>query len=56
VSYEVIGSNHVAVPTHFFKVVVAETGNGQLDMEAYVMPNAPIADNVPLQRFQVIKP
>jgi len=53
VSYEVIGPNHVAVPTHFFKVVVAEAGNGQLDMEAYVMPNAPIADNIPVSRFQV---
>ncbi|GAB1868116.1 Endonuclease [Camponotus japonicus] len=53
VRYEVIGANHVAVPTHFYKVVVGETNNGKLDMEAFVMPNAPIDDNAPLTNFQV---
>lgn len=51
--YEVIGANHVAVPTHFYKVVVGETNDGKLDMEAFVMPNAPIDDNAPLTNFQV---
>lgn len=49
-----IGANHVAVPTHFFKVVVGETTDGKLDMEAYVMPNQVIDNNVPLSSFQVI--
>ncbi|XP_072745711.1 endonuclease G, mitochondrial [Anoplolepis gracilipes] len=53
VHYEVIGVNHVAVPTHFYKVVVGETDDGKLDMEAFVMPNAPIDDNTPLTNFQV---
>lgn len=51
--YEVIGANHVAVPTHFYKVIVGETNDGKLDMEAFVMPNAPIDDNTPLTNFQV---
>ena len=34
-----IGQNNVAVPTHFFKVIVGETDNHQLEMEAYVLPN-----------------
>lgn len=49
--------NNVAVPTHFFKVVVCEGdgggGGGDLSMEAYVMPNQPIPDDVPLQNFMV---
>ncbi|KAK0179682.1 hypothetical protein PV327_005413 [Microctonus hyperodae] len=53
VKYEVIGSNHVAVPTHFFKIVVGETKDSKYEMEAYVMPNAPIDDSIPLTSFQV---
>ncbi|KAL6258872.1 hypothetical protein P5V15_010817 [Pogonomyrmex californicus] len=53
VRYEVIGANHVAVPTHFYKVIVGETNDGKFEMEAFVMPNAPIDDNAPLTNFQV---
>ncbi|XP_054006449.1 endonuclease G, mitochondrial isoform X1 [Hylaeus anthracinus] len=53
VRYEVIGANHVAVPTHFYKIIVLETNDSKLEMEAFVMPNAPIADNTPLTNFQV---
>ncbi|KAI4458155.1 endonuclease related [Holotrichia oblita] len=53
VKYEVIGANNVAVPTHFFKIVVAETENGELHMESYVMPNQVIDNNVALSNFQV---
>lgn len=53
VKYEVIGANHVAVPTHFFKVVVGESESGELHMESYVMPNEVIANDVPLTNFQV---
>jgi len=55
VHYEVIGSNHVAVPTHFYKVIVGETSDGKLEMEAFVMPNTPIDDNAPLTNFQVFQ-
>jgi endonuclease G len=53
VTYQVIGANSVAVPTHFFKVIVAEAADQKLDMEAYVMPNQAIADSTPLTVFQV---
>ncbi|XP_053966663.1 endonuclease G, mitochondrial [Anastrepha ludens] len=53
VRYEVIGANTVAVPTHFYKVIVGETADQQFDMEAYVMPNQVISDDTPLQVFQV---
>jgi len=49
----VIGKNNVAVPTHFFKILVMESDNQKLDMEAYVMPNAVISDDTPLNVFQV---
>nr|CAI5829494.1 unnamed protein product [Callosobruchus analis] len=53
VKYEVIGANHVAVPTHFYKVIVGETKDGKLEMEAFVMPNQVIDSSVPLSSFQV---
>ncbi|KAL7286042.1 hypothetical protein TKK_0019651 [Trichogramma kaykai] len=53
VRYEVIGSNHVAVPTHFYKIVVGETADSKYEMQAFVMPNAVIGNDVPLQNFMV---
>ncbi|KAH8389673.1 hypothetical protein KR215_008017 [Drosophila sulfurigaster] len=53
VKYEVIGSNTVAVPTHFYKVIVSEAADQKLHMEAYVMPNKVISNDTPLQVFQV---
>lgn len=53
IKYQVIGTNNVAVPTHFYKVIVAESSDGQLEMEAYIMPNQVISDDTPLKIFQV---
>ncbi|XP_054267602.1 endonuclease G, mitochondrial-like isoform X1 [Macrosteles quadrilineatus] len=53
IRYQVIGTSHVAVPTHFFKIVVMELHDKKLHMEAYVMPNQKIADNTPLNVFMV---
>ncbi|XP_018328585.1 endonuclease G, mitochondrial [Agrilus planipennis] len=53
IKYQVIGSNNVAVPTHFFKVVVVESSSGELELEAYVMPNQVIDDATPLTSFLV---
>ncbi|XP_045762596.1 endonuclease G, mitochondrial [Maniola jurtina] len=53
VRYQVIGANTVAVPTHFYKVVVAESSDGKLDMEAYVMPNQKIPDETPVSSYMV---
>ncbi len=40
VSYEVIGENQVAVPTHFYKIVVDANDQGNLEALAFMMPNA----------------
>lgn len=53
VKYEVIGDKNVAVPTHFFKIIVGEAPDGRLEMESYVMPNQVIADTTPLDNFKV---
>lgn len=53
VKYQVIGNNNVAVPTHFYKVIVGETSDNHLEMESYVMPNQVISDDTPLSVFQV---
>ncbi|KAI8778806.1 endonuclease G, mitochondrial-like [Biomphalaria glabrata] len=52
VRYEVIGENHVAVPTHFFKVLVVENSQGQFELQSYVMPNQPLPE-VRLQNYLV---
>nr|XP_016928425.1 endonuclease G, mitochondrial isoform X2 [Drosophila suzukii] len=53
VEYEMIGLNMVAVPTHFFKVIMVESKLhlGKPYMEGYVLPNAPIPDGLPLRSF-----
>lgn len=56
VSYEVIGSPpNIAVPTHFFKLVVGESNdpNVPISVGAFVMPNSPIDNTTPLTSFQV---
>ncbi|KAM4877344.1 endonuclease G, mitochondrial [Thomomys bottae] len=53
VKYQVIGKNHVAVPTHFFKVLILEAAGGQIELRSYVMPNAPVDETLPLERFLV---
>ncbi|XP_067649787.1 nuclease EXOG, mitochondrial-like [Haliotis asinina] len=53
VNYEVIGKNQVAVPTHLFKVIVAE--NDDSDMKyvgAFIVPNEPISSHK-LRDFEV---
>ncbi|CAH00187.1 ribonuclease [Kluyveromyces lactis] len=61
VTYEMIGNPpNIAVPTHFFKLVVAERpkqlGNGrddELHVAAFVLPNAPISNSTTLIEFEV---
>ncbi|GAA6233073.1 endonuclease G, mitochondrial [Lates japonicus] len=54
VHYQVIGRNHVAVPTHFFKVLILEQVDGRgVELRSYVLPNEPIDEKVPLERFLV---
>lgn len=50
---QVIGANRVAVPTHFFKVILMETPSGDYELECYLMPNAAIPDETPISDFLV---
>lgn len=50
VSYQVIGPNQIAVPTHFFKVVVCEKGSS-LELLSYIIPNEPLDPHTPLDKF-----
>jgi endonuclease G len=52
VRYEVIGANQVAVPSHFFKVMLRER-DGQRDMQAFVVPHRPLEKDAPLAQFLV---
>lgn len=53
VKYQVIGKNDVAVPTHFFKVMVAEALSGEKEYKAYILPNKKIDPKTPLEDFGV---
>ncbi|CAN6648509.1 mitochondrial nuclease [Trichomonascus vanleenenianus] len=57
VSYEVIGNPpNIAVPTHFFKVIVGEdalSGKRGVAVGAFVMPNDVIDNRTPLKSFYV---
>ncbi|KAM4616976.1 endonuclease G, mitochondrial isoform 2-T2 [Polymixia lowei] len=54
VRYQVLGRNHVAVPTHFFKVVILERADARgVELRSYVFPNAPVDEKLPLECFLV---
>ncbi|UJR27876.1 hypothetical protein I4U23_009141 [Adineta vaga] len=53
VKYQVIGPNQVAVPTHFFKILIAQQKSGQLDIYSYLLPNEPIDKTLSLDEFLV---
>lgn len=54
VSYRVIGSNRVAVPTHFYKILVKENNHGRLSMEGFLVPNRMDVDRLAkLEEFQI---
>ena len=43
VSYEVIGDGNVAVPTHFYKIIVDVNSTGYISTLAFVIPNEDIS-------------
>nr|XP_009859536.1 endonuclease G, mitochondrial-like [Ciona intestinalis] len=51
VTYQVIGDNHVAVPTHLFKVILTEK-KGRYTLRSYMMPNHYIDPSIPLEQFK----
>ncbi|KAJ9051632.1 nuclease [Entomophthora muscae] len=55
VQYEVIGNPpNIAVPTHFFKVILAiPHDSSKPSLAGFLLPNRVIPDNVPLTQFQV---
>lgn len=52
VRYQVIGDNALAVPTHFYKVVLAES-KSKIEVLAFVLPNRKIPKYTPLADFTV---
>ncbi|QPG73567.1 nuclease [Brettanomyces nanus] len=60
ITYEVIGNPpNVAVPTHFFKLIIGEKSfkrdseSKEVAVAAFVLPNSRIPNEVPLSSFQV---
>jgi endonuclease G, mitochondrial len=52
VKYKVIGANDVAVPTHYFKVLQTKK-RAAIKTEAFIIPNEPIQEDYPLEKFAV---
>lgn len=40
--YFVIGKNEVAVPTHYYKIIISKQADGALDSLAFLVPHAPL--------------
>ena len=56
IAYDVIGPHEVAVPTHLFKVVMAEDGeapSGVRRLGAFILPNGPVKGHPDLDDFAV---
>ncbi|MGE3556378.1 MAG: DNA/RNA non-specific endonuclease [Candidatus Obscuribacterales bacterium] len=53
VSYPVIGGNDVAVPTHFYKIVIAEHADGRRDGYAFILPHRAIYQPETFWDFEV---
>jgi len=52
VNYLVLEPNHVAVPTHYFKILLCEK-KGLFDIRSYIFPNESVDHNKPLDEFMV---
>lgn len=48
VKYQVIGETEIAVPTHYFKLILKESGDF---LSGFIVPNQPQSD-IPLDRYQ----
>ena len=54
IAYPIIGKNEVAVPTHLYKVILAEDKELEKPiMSAFIVPNKPIDKDKNLKDFQV---
>ena len=53
VKYEVIGTQNIAVPTHYFKVILGENKDGNYDLFSYVLPNSYCPKETPLESYLV---
>lgn len=52
VHYRCIGENDVAVPTHFFKVLLLEHESGDIEELCYIIQNKIIPIDTPLESFE----
>jgi len=53
VKYEVFGENNIAVPTHYFKVLILENESSITQTEAYILPHEDIPFDTSLEKFKV---
>ncbi|CUG87734.1 endonuclease G, putative [Bodo saltans] len=53
VSYEVVGTHNVAVPTHMFKCLLGVKEDNKKYLGCFVMPNEPITEEQPLTQYSV---
>lgn len=50
VEYQLLGSQHIAVPTHFFKIILMESKES-IEIKAFVMPNSETSSDEDLHDY-----
>lgn len=50
VEYQLLGTHHIAVPTHFFKIILMESQEG-IEIKSFVMPNSETHSNDDLNNY-----
>ncbi len=53
VAYMLIGNNHIPVPTHYFKAVLAVGTDDKKKMWAFILPNDKIPSKTPIKEYAV---
>lgn len=53
VTYPVIGASAVAVPTHFFKVILGKRSDSSTEVQAFLLPNEAIPISSDLSIFRI---
>ncbi len=51
ISYEVIGDNEVAVPTHFYKIIVDDKNPEDVQTLAFILPNKPLRGQTDISKY-----
>ncbi|KAK3587995.1 hypothetical protein CHS0354_014516 [Potamilus streckersoni] len=56
IKYQIIGNSEVAVPTHLYKIIVAERKSQPVALGVFIIPNEPLDFSHHLTKYQITLP